>query len=60
MEKSLRRNSDGIKEENEDEMEDEEGLNSTVTEILDQEEELLLQFPDERIYKEILIEAKNY
>jgi hypothetical protein len=35
MEKSLRRNSDGIKEENEDEMEDDEGLNSTVTEILD-------------------------
>lgn len=49
----------GIKEENEDELE-EEGMDSTVTEIFDEEEQLLNLHPEERIYKEVLIEAKNY
>ena len=57
MERSPRRSSLGIKEENEDE---DEGMDSTVTELFDEEEELMHIHPEERIYKEILIEAKNY
>jgi hypothetical protein len=57
MEKSQRRSSVGIREENEDE---EAGMDSTVTEIMNEEEEFLHFHPEERIYKEILEEARNF
>lgn len=43
-----------------EEEEDEDQMNDEYSQEVDQEEELMQINPDERIYKEVLIEAKNY
>ena len=60
MEKRVQRRMSGavIREEEEDG--EEMAVDEEPSEEVDEEEELMMVNPDERIYKEVLIEAKNY